>query len=395
MYVTRQHQLDELCAHARACRRVGLDVEFIREHTYRPQIALVQVAVDGECALVDPLGELDLTPLEALVPDPHITKVLHAGTQDLEIFYLRTGAAPRAIFDTQVAAAMLGLGQQVSYGGLVERVLGVSLRKGEAFTNWLQRPLTPAQEQYALSDVQHLLPMHDRMQEQLALLGRGEWLREELTRFEQVELYVPDPRTLYLRVKRCGTLDPRALAVLRELAAWREEEARREDRPRRRILGDEQLVELARRAPRTAEQLAALRGLGPRVAREHGRALLAAVHQGLAVEDAACPRMERGPRLEPDDQLVVSFLDACLKHLCARMGIDPSMITGAAGLQQLVHDLRRGRLDAERHELLSGWRGDQIGRHLLDVLQGRRALRFDPTRGELVLTDDLSPGDPV
>ncbi|MGE3163851.1 MAG: ribonuclease D [Planctomycetota bacterium] len=380
-----QAELDALCQAARVAGRFGLDVEFIREHTFYPKVALIQVAVGETMALVDPLARLDLTPLDELLPDPSVLKVLHAPTQDLEIFYQRTGRAPAAIFDTQVAAAMLGLGAQVSYSTLIERLLDVTVCKGEAYTDWLRRPLTREQEAYALDDVRYLLPAHDALRAQLDELGRLQWVEEEFQRFSRPDLYEPSPDLAYQRVKRFGTLRPTGLAVLRELAAWRDREARTRDRPRRRIVGDEVLIEIARTAPRTLPELERIRGLHPQLVERSGSAILDQVQRGLATPPAERPQLERRQRLDPDAQLVLSVLDACLRTHCQRAQLDPALVVTSSDLQTLVDDFLCGRVDPVQHRVLSGWRGELVGRDLLDFLEGRASIRIDPaTRSPLI-----------
>lgn len=385
MYVRDQDELDELCRAARAAGRFGLDVEFIREHTYYPQIALIQVAVGERLALIDPLGKLDLRPLDALIPDPAVCKVLHAPAQDLEIFYCRVQQVPRAIFDTQLAAAMVGLGAQVAYSTLVERLLGGAVSKGEAYTDWLRRPLTRDQEVYALDDVRYLLPAHDELRARLQQLGRLGWAEEEFQRFSRVEFFEPNPALAYQRVKRFGTLKPAGLAVLRELAAWREREARKRDKPRRRIVSDEALIEIARTAPSTVQDLERVRGLHPMSLKRCGSELVAQVKRGLELPPSERPQLERRIRPDPDAQLVLSALDACLRTHCQRAQLDPALVVTSSDLQALVGDFLQSTLDPSDHPVLSGWRGDLVGRNLVDFLEGRAAIRIDPaTRRPLI-----------
>ncbi|MEM7166090.1 MAG: ribonuclease D [Planctomycetota bacterium] len=384
-YVRDDAELVQLCERIRAAGIVAVDAEFIRDRTYYPQLALLQVAVGDEARLIDPLADLDLAPIDALIADVGVRKILHAATQDLEIFFHRTGQLPANVFDTQMAAAMLGMGAQISYGGLIERTTGVVLKKGKAFTDWLRRPLDRKQEEYALDDVRYLGAAYDFLMNRLRELGREEWLEEELRCYQRAERYLPDPRMMYTRVRRFGTLKPRGLAVLRELADWREVEARRRDRPRRRIVTDEVLVEVARAAPTTEHEIGQQRGLHPQVIKRNSKAIAEAVRVGLAVPDTECPSLPRNKRLDGDEQLLVTFLDACLKAFCRNENLDPSVVTSSAELQNVAAAFLGSRLQPDQHALLTGWRGDLIGRHLIAFLEGRLSVRVDPTTRQLVV----------
>jgi ribonuclease D len=210
---------------------MALDVEFIREETYVPQLALIQMAVEDVCAIIDPLAVDDLTPLRDLLDSPDVLKVLHAPAQDLEILYWHLGRLPVHLFDTQTAAALVGLGEQLSYGHLVKRLLHMTLPKGESYSKWMQRPLTPAQIAYALDDVRYLLPLHELLTTRLEEMGRAAWAREEFRKFENPERYGRDPGALFRRIRRGRTLGPEGLAILRELVVWRDQEAQQRDKP--------------------------------------------------------------------------------------------------------------------------------------------------------------------
>ena len=380
MYVQTTQELRDLIERARKDGRIGIDLEFIRDRTYFPQLALAQIAVGDTHKLIDPLGPVTLDALDEIVGDPSVVKVLHAAKQDLEIFYLRTKVAPRNVFDTQIAAALLGLGEQISYGGLVSTVVGVHLEKGQSYSNWLRRPLTASQERYALDDVVHLLPAHDRLSAQLEALGRTAWMQAECAQYEDPLTFVPDPSTLYQRVKRFRGLKPAALAVLRELAIWREAEATRRDRPRRSVVGDEVLIEIARECPSRVSALTNTRGLHPEEARKSGADLIAAVARGRAVPEEERPQIEARAMVDDDAGLAADLVMACLRIACQGAQIAPTMITNRAGVEQLVVAHRGGGTITD-HPLLKGWRGELVGQHLLAILEGRAAIYLDPASG--------------
>lgn len=386
MYIRTSTSLYDLCAQAQTAGRLALDLEFIREHSYAPRLALIQIAVNDTCAIVDPLEVGDLSPLRALVAAPDIVKVLHAAGQDMEVLCWDTPTVPEQIFDTQIAAAMVGLGEQLSYGRLVEAMFGVVLPKGESYSDWLQRPLSPAQLTYAFDDVRYLLPLHDMLTERLTALGRMTWVTEECRKFTNPALYRRDPRLLFRRIRRGKTLAPQGLAILRELAMWRDTEARQRDRPPGSVLHDEVLVDIARKAPRTLDDLQRLRSLPGRELERSGTALLAMVERGLAVteDEYPCSEQSRGPT--PAEELLVKFLDACLKALCQREKLSPTFVASRTDLEVLVRRYRQGRLAMEGSPMLEGWRGNLVGREVLAVLEGRVSVSLHAKSGQVKFT---------
>ena len=387
MYIESSELLRRLCAQARTEGRLAIDLEFIRENTYVPQLALIQIAVRDACAIVDPLTVDDLSPLIEVLTDTDVLKVLHAAGQDVEVLHWHTGMLTQPIFDTQIAASMVGLGEQLSYGRLVDALLSVSLTKGESYSDWLRRPLLPSQTKYALDDVRYLLPMHDQLSKRLNAMGRAAWAADECRKYTDPALYERDPRTLYRRIRNGKNLSPQGLALLRELAAWRDDEARQRNRPHGRVLSNEILVDLARRAPQTRDDLQRLRGLPQRELERSADALLMTVQRGLEVPEADQPQPEnRDHRLTPSEELTVKFLDASLKALCQREKLPASFIANRNDLETLVRRYRKDRLPTEGSPVLEGWRGELVGRELLAVLEGRLSLHLHPKTGKVTFT---------
>ena len=383
MYIRTAAPLRRLCAQAQAEGRFALDLEFIREHSYVPRLALLQMAVSDTCAIIDPLEVHDLSPFLELCKSPQTLKVLHAAGQDTEILHWHAGIISENIFDTQIAAALVGLGDQLSYARLVDQLLGVSLSKGESYSDWLQRPLSPAQTAYAFDDVRYLLPLHDALRQRLEAMGRTTWLAEECRKFANPALYQRDPQKLFRRIRRSHALSSQGLAVLRELAIWRDREARQRDRPPGSVLHDELLVEIARKAPRTLEDLQRLRGFPTRELERSGSTLLELVVQGLAVPENARPQPLHGRGPTPAEELIVKVLEACLKALCAREKLSSAFIASRTDLETLVRRYRQGRLAAEGSPILEGWRGALVGQELLAVLSGRVSIQLHPQTGRV------------
>ena len=386
--------LEDLVAELRELRGFAMDTEFIRERTYRPRLCLLQVATREKQVLIDPLAIEDLGPFTELVFDPGIEKIVHSGEQDMEIFYSLGRRLPRNVYDTQIAAALAGLGESISYARLVEELLGKRLSKVETYTDWARRPLRPEQLTYALADVEHLYPLRDRLHVELESRGRLEWLREELEVHEDRSRYEKDLASLYKKVKAAAKLEGRELAVLRELAAWREEEAERMDRPRGRILLDESLVELARRAPRSRESIAAVRGIHPQLVRRSGDEIVRRVAKALELSPAEYPPPVERRSSDAEHSLVVDLLEVVLRSRAAEVEVAPTYL----GSRRELAELARMGLDpdsgaAEPLPILSGWRKKLVGDALLDLLRGRSHVAVDPRKARVeVVRREGEPG---
>ena len=260
--IVDSEELAAFCRRQEGVDFVAVDTEFMRDKTYWPKLCLVQVAGPKEAAAIDAMAPgIDLDPLWRLVTRSPVLKVFHAARQDIEIFVRQAGAMPAPVFDTQVAASLLGNDEQISFANLVERVTKTRLQKSHSFTDWLRRPLTTGQVEYALDDVRYLIPVYDAMARDLTALGRMAWAREEFERLEDPARYRPaDPRELYLRIRGIDRMPGKALAMLRELLAWREETARTLDLPPNRIFREEVLMEVARRPRHSLKELREIRG---------------------------------------------------------------------------------------------------------------------------------------
>lgn len=363
---------------------IGIDTEFMRERTYYARLCLVQMATASDVYLIDAiaLGSA-LDRLAPLLTDRDVLKVVHAGSQDMEVLLRATGVVPDPVFDTQVAATLLGLPAQVGYGQLVKDILGITLDKGDSFTDWSVRPLSERQLAYAAADVEHLPGVYAVMNEKLTATGRLAWLAPDFQRLADPETYLVDPREQYRRVKRAASLDRRALAVLREVAAWRETEAQRRDLPRRWLISDESLIEIARRAPADAEGLAAIRGLGDRVLGRSSAAILAAVAAGCATPEEDLPRLAKRVRVATDAQPVADLLQAVCRIRAREHGVAVTLLATREELERFAGGERDG------HPLAEGWRHTLVGRELEDLLDGRVTLAVD--NGRLVLRTTASP----
>jgi len=354
----------------------AIDTEFHRERSYFPRVALIQINNGTEIMLIDPLV-VDPAPLAELLESPSIA-VLHAASQDLEVFQHWAGTMPARIFDTQLAAGFTGMSTP-SLAALHDRVLHISLPKTSRLTDWLARPLTDDQLDYAASDVEHLLELMSRLTDDLESRGRLQWAEDEFEELRTVHRGRRDPEDAWRRIKAVRQLKGPALGAARALAEWRENRAADLDQPVRFILSDLALVGIAQRRPSTADQLKSVRGVDDRLARgEAGELLLRLVAQGAELPPPArSGTPKREPR--PDQRPAVALVAAWVAQLSRELDIDPSLLGTRADIESLV----RGDSDAR---LSHGWRADLAGEPIRRLMSGEAALAFDGDGG-LVLEE--------
>ena len=376
MYLSTKNELEQFCQQASAAKVIAVDTEFLRERTYFPKLCLVQVAAGDNIAAIDPILIDDLTPLAELFEDPSVTKVFHACGQDLEVLLDGMGVTCAPVFDTQLAAAFLGLRQQVSYASLVESYCGVRLPKAESLTDWSRRPLDPEQLTYAEDDVRYLPGIYDRMMAELIERDRLSWVAPEMEALCDPARIKRDPREAYRRLRRAGSLTRRQLAVAREACAWREETAARRDLPRKWVASDEVIVEVCKRTPTTLDRLRRIRGTD-QIGEGDARSLLAAVARGTACTADECPKMERHARPSADTESVIDLMYAVLRLISERSGVATQLIATRDDLLEFVQD--RGS-----SSLASGWRHELAGSTLERLLAGEVGLTVRDGRIELL-----------
>jgi ribonuclease D len=347
--------------------RYALDTEFHRERTYFPKAALVQIAWPGDLVLIDPLA-IDLGPLRSVMESDTLA-VLHAASQDLEVLELECGAAPRRLFDTQIAAGFLGMSTP-SLSSLHERELGIQLPKSNRLTDWLERPLGKAQLDYAASDVDRLLEIHDRLVDQLGALGRVDWAEAEFEILRTRWRGPRDPDEAWRKIKEARHLKGRALTIARTVAAWRERRAAEIDQPVRFVLSDIAVVGVAQAAPKDVEALGRVRGVDKGMAKGSlGAAVLAAVADGVA-SDWRPPRPPRRSNDNRDLRPAVALVAAWVNQLAHDRQLDPTLLATRADVEALV----RGDDDAR---LAVGWRAELAGGPIRRLVAGDAALAFE------------------
>lgn len=378
--VTDTATLALLCDRWARAEFVAVDTEFMRESTYFPDLCLVQVACADVAAAIDPKSpDLDLAPLLKLLVDEPVLKVFHAGGQDLEIIYNLTGRTPQPLFDTQVAAMALGLGEQIGYTNLVAAYANIQIDKGARFTDWARRPLNDRQLDYAIGDVTHLARIFPRMVEKLRRTGRGEWLDEEMARVSDPATYANDPDRAWQRL-RLPSRKPEVLGRLKALARWRELEAQDKDVPRGRIIKDETLADLASSPPRAQADLAKVRGLSAAWGSNAiGTRLMAAIEMAVPLPADEMPAREpQRPGLSSEAALIADLLKLLLKIRAKEAGVAPRLIVRGDCLDALAAGQRDGL------DVLSGWRRDVFGADALALVEGR--LGFAVAAGRLKMS---------
>jgi ribonuclease D len=361
--------LRDVCQNLRSATTFSFDTEFIRERSYLPQLCLVQAAAPGFVALIDAL-KTDIKPFWDLVLDPSLTKVVHAGTQDLEMCYLRTHTPAANIFDVQVAAGFAGLVYPLSYGRLVEESLQVHIPQSKTLSDWSRRPLSPGQLRYAVEDVEYLVPLWTLLRGRLCELGREDWMREEMQTLVDQQRSSADPREAWRRVRGWRRLGRQTLASLRELAAWRESAAAEADVPPRTFLRDEAMRAVARIMPPTVRKLADVRGFPRPVARRNGEELIRILD---AVREM--PR-ESWPQAAPREgrSLDRSLIDRAIatgQALCQKHGLTHELLASRSNYIDLASSLQSGRKPQGDLRLMSGWRRGFAGEKVAAVLQAR------------------------
>ena len=370
---------------AAACERlqrhpfVTVDTEFLRETTYYPLLCVAQMASPDEAVVVDSLApDIDLKPFFDLMANERVLKVFHAARQDIEIVWHRANIIPHPLFDTQVAAMVLGYGDSISYDQLVQRITRDTLDKSNRFTDWARRPLAEAQLTYAISDVTHLRDVYLTLVADLGRRGRADWMADEMEILTSPDTYRAEPENAWQRLKT-RVRKPKELAILIEVAAWREREAQTRDVPRSRVLKDETIGDIAVQAPTTPDRLASLRSLPRGFERSKwGESILDAVKRGLARDPKTLPRIER-PKNAPNGAATVELLKVLLRMTAESHGV-------AAKVIATVDDLDRiAATDDADVPALKGWRRELFGERALALKHGKLALSIQ--RGRVVTTE--------
>ncbi len=392
-YISSDQQLQSFCDRETGDSPVYFDTEFVSEDTYLPELCLIQVAVDDQLAIIDPLALTSIKPFWELIAKNGRQTVVHAGREEFRFCWRAVQQRPSDLFDVQLAAGLIGLEYPASYGKLISKLLGVTLPKGEARTNWRQRPLTERQLEYALQDVVHLPALQDALQKELERLGRPSWLQDEMEAWQQ-ELVESETRERWRRVSGISGLSARSLVIVRELWRWRDQEAKQSNRPPRRVLRDDLIVELARRTRADMRQIKAIRGIEHSGAKRHLKAISECVQAAISLPRERWPSVNR-PSIPQQVNVLGQFLATALTGLCRSQQLAPNLV----GTAQDVRDLVAYRLGFQDDRdgppaLARGWRSQVVGSTLQDLLDGNLAIRIrDPLSEEPLAFEPVRTGD--
>jgi ribonuclease D len=369
--ITTTTELDAACRRMGAHPFITVDTEFLRETTYYPLLCVAQIASPEEAVVVDALAPgIDLAPFFSLMADEKVMKVFHAARQDLEIVWHRAKLIPHPIFDTQVAAMVLGYGDSISYDQLVQRITGDALDKSNRFTDWTRRPLSDAQLSYAISDVTHLRDVYLALLADLERRGRADWVQDEMHILTSPDTYRMEPENAWQRLKT-RVRKPKELAVLIEVAAWREREAQSRDVPRSRVLKDDAIADIAVQAPTTTEKLKSLRSLPKGFERSRwGEAIVAAVTRGLERDVKTLPRPARF-QTASNGTAVVELLKVLLRMISESHHVAAKVIATVDDLERIAAD------DLAEVPALTGWRRELYGEKALALKHGKLALAIE------------------
>mgnify|MGYP000341709617 FL=1 len=349
---------------------LAVDTEFIRDNTYYPSLCLIQIAGENFAAAIDPLSGLEMQPVWDLLANEKILKVFHAARQDIEIFLHLTEEIPKPIFDTQIAAMFCGLGEQVGYEKLVNNFLDLSINKENQFTNWLQRPLTKNQIEYAISDVTHLIKIYPLILKSIKDLNREDWVQKETEYLTNKNLYITDPMTAWERIK-IKQLNRETLNYLKYLASWREIECKKRNVPRNRLIRDEVLVNIAVLKPREIDKLKKIRGISKNLSIEDFYQILETLKQSTKYNSDQWPQINNTYKKKNVDKCSLELLKLLLLYCSEKSGLAQKLIAD-------TEDLRNVLLNPNRnHRMFIGWRNKIFGYYVNLLLDGKLAFTIE------------------
>ncbi len=367
--VENETSLIAICNQFKGSEWLAIDTEFEREKTFYPELCLVQIATENQVVVIDPLLVENLQPLLDLLYDPSITKVFHAARQDIEIFFMLQGEVPEPLFDTQIAAPLVGYDEQIGYGNLVNKVLGISLSKAHTRTDWKRRPLQESQLQYAADDVIYLVEVYRFLIKKLKEYDRLSWLEDDFSALANPQLYQPDPETVWSKIRAAKKLKGNKLSTLQQLAAWRERTARAENRPKNWLIKDDTLVDLSQLQPGSLSDLGRIKGLNERLVRRYGQDLLKLIDVAKQQPPLPLEKARSHKALNVQEELKVDALTVLVRLLAYENNLNATTLAPRKELEKFV------RNDSES-TLFKGWREHLIGKELKAFLDGKSTIQL-------------------
>ena len=370
-YIDTPSQLATLCEQIKKEPWLALDTEFLREKTYYPKFCLLQIATPEWVACIDPIALPQLESLFDAIYNPAIVKVFHSCRQDLEIFFQWTGKLPSPIFDTQVAAPLLGFQDNPGYAMLVSSLLSVNLNKAHTRADWSKRPLTEAELEYAADDVIYLCQIYQIMVQKLTALGRIDWLKNDFAELTNPALYKVDPETAWFKIKGKNKLTGKQLSIIQTLAQWREKIAQAEDRPKSWLLRDELLFDLAKLQPETVQELANVRGINERSVNRYGKELCQLITAAKNRPPVPLHEKDRSAKKSQQEEAILDILTALVRVRAEENALNPTILASRKDLEELLSN------GDDECPLLHGWRYTMAGKELVGLLKGELLLGID------------------
>jgi len=378
LYIDSSEQLTNFCNEINNAGFCAIDTEFVREKTYYPILSLIQIASEEHMACIDPLVIDNFEPLVSLIKNPNLTKVFHSPSQDLEILFQQFAHMPQPIFDTQLAAAVLGYDHQIGYADLVEQITGVKLDKKHTRANWNRRPLSEDEINYAMDDVRYLLPVYQTLKAELEDKKRYAWIEKDLLAMTSISNYQVETADLWQRLKGVQKLKGVELQIVRHLCQWREKMAQQKDLPRRWVVKDDLLIEIARLKPSRITDLDAVRDINEKFIQRHGGKLLEIVTTALNTPKSEWPQHNSKQSLTTQQQA----LGDCLMALCRVIAEDKQVALATLATRKDIDNLIINRKNSR---LSQGWRFSMAGEKLLDFIHGQSVLSVRDHRIEFNL----------
>ena len=366
-YIEDGASLVKFCDALATVSYCAIDTEFIRESTYYPELALIQIASEDRLGCIDPLAIDDLGPLAGLLAREDLLKVFHSPSQDLEILYQKFGRVPAPVFDTQLAAAVLGYNHQVSYADLVQQVTGVQLEKKHTRANWTRRPLSRDELDYAMDDVRYLLAVYRELDQRLEAGRRRGWIEKDLRAMTDPANYEVDQENLWKRLRGVQKLKGERLKIASDLCRWREQLAQRQNRPRRWIAKDDAIVELARQKPADIQSLSRIPELGDKTVKRHGEKLLRIIKEAARSDPAQWPRHDRANNLDNGQMALGDCLMALCRVIAEENDIALATLATRKDIDNLISNQKSSRLT-------QGWRFAMAGERLLEFIHGQSSI---------------------
>lgn len=360
---------------------ITVDSEFIREHSYYSKLCLIQVGYEGGAAIIDPMTNIDLSPFFAILQNPNIVKVFHAGRQDIEIFYNLTGHTPKNVFDTQIAAQVCGFSENIGYGNLVRAITKQDIDKSCRLTDWSLRPLEEEQLEYALGDVTHLIDCYKYLHQYMTENNRLDWIKEEIADLCDEKSYDINPNEAWKRLRH-NTYSPHYLAALKYLAAWREKRAQKYNVPRSSIAKDEVILNIASAHPKSVEELSKVRNLKAEIAKgrlgeEIIKVLQEAAQNPLPAEQCRQDRKDSRVCVPNHEQSLMEMLRMLLRLKSVECGVSAHLIADDEDLRYIIINL------PDKTPAMQGWRYEVFGQYAAMMCRGKLAITYNPKKKQI------------